>query len=54
MNSEISEISNFKWKNKIVLVQVKDPVPTDPQVESKSPQKRKKEGFGPWADNKIT
>ena len=32
------------------MVQVQVPAPTDPQV----PPKRKKEGFGPKADTKIT
>ena len=35
------------------LVQVQAPVPTDTKL-NKSPQKRKKEGFGPWADTKTT
>ena len=35
------------------LVQVQAPVPTDTKL-NKSPQKRKKEGFGPWADTKST
>ena len=30
------------------------PFPNRPQSRIKVPQKKKKEGFGPWADTKIT
>ena len=34
--------------------QVQALVPTGPQDDKSPPKKRKKEGFGPWADTKIT
>ena len=35
-------------------IHVQAPVPTDPQVEQKSPQKKEKKLFGLRADTKIT